>query len=230
MASKKTKTGLLSILNEYPTIGAYYLICRAICHICLGENEKAFDSFRQVLFGYNPKAKKPMYWDILGLGNENGEYFPETFILVNSPKGFENTLVKEILQFQAISLKSSIPTAYVVNFLQLLDTNQSSIPQTFNFVGTNKKSFPKRYKAINHLLIAIKEKDDELFNENAKLLLEQHEKSAKYGSLRGTPEGYLSLTAMAFLRLAELNGMVVNEILFENTYVSEEYLKFLSTL
>lgn len=81
---------------------------------------------------------------------------------------------------------------------------------------------PKNREALNlgAILKGIVDKDEIGFNAALDTLLRVHDRRAKYGSLRETPEGFISMDGMALVYLAMKKGLTVR---LQSQYIVPDY-------
>jgi hypothetical protein len=81
---------------------------------------------------------------------------------------------------------------------------------------------PKNNEAINLgvMLNGIVNNNEIGFNASLNELLQAHDRRVKYGALRETPEGFISMDGMAMVFLAKKRGL---SILLESQYIAPDY-------
>jgi len=180
----------------------------------LGKFTKALHSYRQSVQGFLNDRKA---W--LGTGQPN--WLVYSYILANQAD-LHPKVCEELEAYKQHPGGDSLVAFYAYGMLHLMsgDDNGASV-----YVPKLTKN--PRHKwifAAGKTMQAIVEQSQVDLRESLHGLLIAHQRLAKFGSLRETPEGFLCLPAMVLSRVALDRGMEVD---LESEYLSRGYLNYL---
>ncbi|MCP4426768.1 MAG: hypothetical protein GY803_19930 [Chloroflexi bacterium] len=198
---------------------SWFRLKAAICLVKLGKYTKANHEFSAALSG-GSFQNGPGFMFFLFTGQI--EKLVEAYILASQPTSFSKTLTEQIEAYKLDPRGDSLYALYTYALMCLLNDNDQ---QTAPYVsGLLKKPKVKETYAIGKTIQSILDRDQHAFDVALNELLMAHRGMAKFGSLRETPEGFLSLAAMTLSKMALDRNMTVNA---ESEYLSEGYLDYL---
>lgn len=187
---------------------------KAICFICLGEYEKAQAHFESSLRGLRTTFK------LWAVSNQ-----PDLLINVWLLSGNLSVLTKVRADLDNY-LASQKEVNYLGDFSLLLlkmiaRQDHATLPLIAKLLAN--PSIKNGYQ-IGAIVQSIVSRDQDRMNLSLRNLLDIHNRSAKYGSLRETPEGLICLNAMSLAHCAIQRNL---DIQHNGYYLPMDYLEFL---
>jgi tetratricopeptide (TPR) repeat protein len=129
---------------------------------------------------------------------------------------------KEVEAYKSDRRGKSLWALYAYAMIRLMSGKDE---EAYDYaLGLLKKPTVKDTFAMGQTIQAIVECSQDAFDVALADLLNVHRGMARFGGLRGTPEGYLCMPAMSLSRIALERGMQVNT---ESEYLSRGYLDYL---
>jgi hypothetical protein len=187
---------------------------KAICFICLGEYRKAQAHFVSCLKGLRTTFK------LWAMSNQ-----PDLLVNVWLLSGNLDMLSKIRADLDSY-LASQREVNYLGDFSLLLlkmVARQDRATSPFIAKLLANPSLKDGYE-IGTIAQSVVNRDQDRLNLSLQNLLDIHNKSAKYGSLRETPEGLICLNAMSLAHCAIQRNL---DIQYNGYYLPIDYLEFL---
>jgi hypothetical protein len=186
-------------------------MCVAIIYTKLGEYFNALKSYRSALKGFLEIRRS---W----MGQIN--WVIDCFILAHQPSLYVH--VSNVIEDYAAERRRALMGYYSSAVIRLVGGEDKNA--MYYVSELLKRSKIKDTCALGRTIESIIKMDQPYFNEALKDLLQIHNGRAKFGSLRESPEGFMSLSAMSLSKIALERGLTIN---IENEYLSKGYLEFL---
>jgi hypothetical protein len=197
----------------YP--GRQFLI--SICLTKLEIFSEANEGYRRALHGFLKDSR-----DWRGTGQPN--WLIDCFVMASLPNLYW-TIVQEIEAFRSDFHGRSPVENYASALILLINGKDEN---TTDYIDAlHKKPNLKWAYAIGKCIGAVVDRNQYSFNQALEGLLKAHRGMAKFGGLRESPEGLLSLPAMSISMMA-LNRDISIDV--ESEYISKDYLKFLNEI
>lgn len=186
----------------------------AICLTQLGKYSKAQDSFDAALRGF---LKNRQDWH----GTSRPNWLVDSYVLAGRPNLWPR-VAEEIEAYKVDPRGRSLVALYAYALACLISHKDS---ETSDYVsGLLRKPKVKDTFAMGKVIAAIVAREQQAFDEALSELLDAHQRIARFGSLRETPEGFLSLPAMSLSKMALERGLAIGA---ESEYLSKGYLDYL---
>ena len=151
------------------------------------------------------------------------EKLPELFVFSGQPESFHKTLITELNEYKKDERGKSLISHYAYALQNLL--YGEDVEALTHCEPLVKRPKIKDMFAIGETIRAIVEKDQQAFDKALDLLLLAHRGMAKQGSLRESPEGFLSMPGISLSYIAYSRGLSINTV---NEYLPVSYLDFLN--
>jgi hypothetical protein len=208
----------LEFYTQKPDSSGFRLMV-AICHTQLGNFVEARNNYQQTLEGGKFQGK-PGFTFFVFTGEV--EKLCEVFILAGQPKSFAKIWKQQMESYRLDSRSDAVIPQYAFALQCLIENVDEQAEQYIRQLL--KKPKYKDTFATGQVIEAIVSRDQTAFDQAMVGLIKAHRGMAKYGSLRETPLGFLSLSAMGLSKMALDRGMSVN---VESEYLPRGYLNYL---
>jgi hypothetical protein len=194
----------------------YMALCLGNCYIRLDDYEMSRGWFIE---SCKNMFREKSSWKISGSPN----YLVDVWVMSNI-SGFETKIKEELDSFQKDRYGGNSPIANYAYCIWKLISSEDTLEEK-DYSSLLKLGDRHKYGFyLGRSLKSISTQNNSLFLESLRDLLKAHERSAKHGKLRETPEGLICLSAMTLGLIASKRGMTIN---IECEYFSMGYLKFL---
>jgi hypothetical protein len=195
---------------------AYDSLMAALCEIRLESYKAAQKRCELALRGF---LQQPRFW----LRGSRPELLIETYLFAGAP-GALFPAVKRDIEGYGADYRGSSPWAHYAYILLALLEKQDQQAGIYGrgLIGVRKS---KLLAAIGYATQAIETRDSAAFGLALKAVLAVHRGMVKFGELRESPEGFLSLAAMSLSMLA-LDREIPAAV--ESEYFSRGYLEYLA--
>lgn len=202
----------LEYFSQQPDISANQLMVA----ICLTKLERYAEAKR--FYGSALHAMlKDRWWHRIG----QPDWLVNTYVLAGEGSLYSRVL-KEIEDYKLDYRGDSLYAFYAYGAVYLLDSKDS---QAWDYVPKLlAKPRVKLTFSAGKVIEAILEQSQPAFDAAFDGLLKAHRGMAKFGDLRESPEGFLSLWAMSLTKIALQRGLLVDT---ESEYLSKAYLDYL---
>jgi hypothetical protein len=187
-----------------------------LCKLKLGDFENAYSLFHRAIDLNIVSHQKSIH------------YFPwEAIYLIALTGDLEKigSFLPQLLEFMKNSTAPYSPLAiysylFVNQFSPVFNQSDDWISKLISF---EKRKIIDIY-TLGYCYTAIHDRDNEKFNNNILLLLQKHERIAKFGQLRETSEGYFCMDAVGLCFCALMNKMIIPT---ENNFLPNLYLEWI---
>jgi tetratricopeptide (TPR) repeat protein len=186
----------------------------AICYTQLGEYPQAKLHYGRALDVFLRNRKD---WHGMSLPDR----LVDTYILAGQPDVYPQ--VSAEIEAYKLDYRGASPLALYAYAVLCLVTGKDQEAGSY-VPGLLKRPKYKWITALGATIKAIIERDQASFDQALQGLLLAHRGMAKFGDLRESPEGFLSLAAMSLSKMALDRGMAINA---ESEYLSKGYLSYL---
>ena len=190
---------------------------KAICFICLEnypEAQKQFaKAFHELQFGFN-------LWSL----SNQPDLLLDTCVL-SGQASLAVQVVPELYDYAKSRRKKSYLDYYSLVLLNLV-ANLEDTEMDLWITKLLDKSTVKEGVEMGNVFKAIIESNQNHFDSSLQNLLDLHKKAARYGSLRGTPEGLVNLNALSIAYCASRRNLKINHA---GSDFPVRYVKFLLT-
>jgi len=183
----------------------------AICEILLGNNLEGLDLFKKAL---DAMAKQPITWFLSNQPNHLAEV-----LILSGENRYYNDVVEQLNNFRKKESGDSLVAHIAYGLVGLLLPELDWADRSSNFLINDSTDL--EFRAIGYCIREVANGDIEKSHKYFSDIFEGHKQKAIHGSLRGTPEGWLSMPAMSLALISNMNG---NKIVLENNYFSQTYI------
>lgn len=211
-SNRERYTQALEAFSQPPTASGKQLMT-AICLMKLEDYQGAQHFYRLSLYS----AFSDRMWQLSGYVSR----FADALILANQPS-LSNRVIEEIEAYKLDRKSGSLLALYAFAISNLI-TDQDEDARDYVRGILNKPKIKWTF-AMGMTIEAIINRNQRNLDLAIGELLLAHQRKAKFGDLRETPEGFACLPAMALARLASARGMVVS---VESEYFCQDYLDYL---
>jgi hypothetical protein len=197
---------------------AYNQLMAAICQIQLGDYQDARTRCNQALRLF---LDKRAFW----MNSSQPELLVESYVLAGAPAEFYKNVRNEVEGYKLDYRGKSGVALYSYAVVRLMADDDGDAGGYVSALEAITKE--KWLASLGAVLRAIMRYDQPGLDASLGNLLSAHRGMAKFGDLRSSPEGFLSLAAMCLSKTAIDRGMVVT---IESEYLSLGYLRYLRSL
>jgi hypothetical protein len=153
------------------------------------------------------------------------ELLVETLVMAGLYAPWDAEVAREVNGYKLDTRGSSPVAHYAYGLVALVEhAGQQTEPHVMQLARVKKNEW---LSSIGRTIEAITKRDQEGFDAALTGLLEAHKRMAKFGAIRESPEGFLSLAGMSLSKLALDRALTVE---VESEYLSMGYLRYLKAL
>jgi tetratricopeptide (TPR) repeat protein len=193
----------------------YDVLMVAICYTQLGEYTRAKLHYGRALEDF---LRDRRGWH----GISMPELLVHTYILAGQPDVYSQ--VSAEIEAYKLDYRGTSPAAfYAYAVLYLIAGKDQEAANCVPGIQKRPKQWKETY-AQGKTIRALVERDQTAFDQALQELLLVHRGIAKFGELRESPEGFLSLSAISLSKMGLDRGMAINA---ESEYLSKGYLTYL---
>jgi hypothetical protein len=193
----------------------YDQLMDAICRVKLGDLPGAKHHF---VLSLNLFLGERRFW----MDTSEPQLLMESYMLAGAPTELYRSVRKEIDGYKLDPRGNSGVALYSYATVRLIGGDDEGASSFASALQGRIKV--KWLVALGASLQAIVRGDQPTFDSALSSLIGAHRGMAKYGDLRESPEGYLSLAGMSLSKIAMDRGM---EVTLASEYLSTEYLQYI---